>query len=435
MDSSGANSRQIKVPILTRVEGEGALKVVLSGNTIETVELNIYEPPRFFEAFLQGRSYGEVADITSRICGICPIAYQMTAVQAIESAWQVQIPEEIQRLRRLIYLAEWIESHALHIHLLHAPDFFGCSSGIELAKHDPAAVQRGLKIKKIGNHVLEILGGRAIHPINLAVGGFYRLPRLEEMQVLIPQFQWGLEAAIEMTRWIGSFKFPEFQSPTTYIALSHPDEYALMRGDLAASDGTVYPAKDYENIFTEEHVPHSTALHSHRSGDSQPYHVGPLARIHLNHTNLAPEAQRLIQQLNWSLPTYNPYHSILARAIELVHAFSEGLELLQEYRPSAVARQKYRIGSGSGCSSTEAPRGLIYHRYELSDEGLVEFAKIVPPTSQNQRQIELDLRTALPAMLSQSDQWIALNCEKIIRNYDPCISCSTHFLKVQFVGR
>lgn len=435
MSDSSSKKRQIHVPILTRVEGEGALNIVLNQQSIERVELNIYEPPRFFEAFLRGRSHNEVADITARICGICPIAYQMTAVQAIEAAWGIEIPVSVQRLRRLMYLAEWIESHGLHIHLLHAPDFFGCDSGLELAKHNPQAVQRGLKVKKIGNHALEILGGRAIHPISLAVGGFYRLPRREELNVLIEDFQWGLQASIEIARWVGSFEFPDFHSPSTYVALQSPLEYAIMSGNIASSDGRFLATTDYEDAFYEEHVSHSTALHSRRKGSEEPYQVGPLARVHLNYDLLSPTAKRIEEEMKWSLPTFNPYHSIIARALELIQAFEEGLEIIKKFQPSSKPRQDYQPVEGRGCSITEAPRGLIYHRYDLGSDGAVKSAKIVPPTSQNQRQIEQDLYEALPKLLEFDDAHVARTCEKLIRNYDPCISCSTHFLKVRRIQK
>lgn len=436
MSDKSAGDRRIHVPILTRVEGEGALNIVLSQDAIERVELNIYEPPRFFEAFLRGRSHNEVADITARICGICPIAYQMTAIQAIESAWGIEIPENIYRLRRLMYFAEWIESHGLHIHLLHAPDFFDCESGLELAKLNPTAVQRGLKLKKIGNQVLEVLGGRAIHPINLAVGGFYRLPRREDLEALIPLFEWGLEAAVEMTRWIGTFPFPQFHSPTTYVALQDEREYAIMTGHIACSDGKRYEVGEFENQFHEEHVPHSTALHARRVNDAEPYQVGPLARVHLNFDRLTETAKRLASEANWCLPSYNPYHSIMARALELVHAFEEGLAILRSLDTGGKARSRYSTCAASGCSITEAPRGLIYHRYDLDHDGNVGCAKIVPPTSQNQRQIEQDLFRALPALIPLPDPQVARYCERLIRNYDPCISCATHFLKVRrtFIG-
>lgn len=431
MSGNGSEQRRIDVPILTRVEGEGALRIVVNQGKLEKAELNIYEPPRFFEAFLRGRSIEEVADITARICGICPIAYQMTALQAIEQALGIDVPREIQKLRRLMYFGEWIESHALHIHLLHAPDFFGCESGLALAKKNPEAVQRGLKIKKIGNRLLEVLGGRAIHPVNLAVGGFSRMPRREELQGLIEDFNWGLAASTEAAQWIGGLEFPKLNSPSVYVAMQHPEEYALMHGHIASSDGTKYSVTDYEKHFTEEHVAHSTALHSYKNGKVAAYQVGPLARVNLNFSQLSPAARRIAEQFDWQPPCNNPFETIFARILEVIHSFEEGLEILKAYRPLAEPRVKSKLRSAEGCSATEAPRGLIYHRYRIDEQGLVEFAKIVPPTSQNQKQIECDLSMEIPFLLDKSNDEIALHCEKLIRNYDPCISCSTHFLKVE----
>lgn len=429
-DDTHDRQRNIRVPVLTRVEGEGALLVKLRDDVLTEVQLAIYEPPRFFESFLRGRSFDEVADITARICGICPVAYQMTAVQALEAALGIEIAAPINALRRLIYCGEWIESHSLHIHLLHAPDFFGCDSGIELAKRFPDEVNRGLRMKKFGNRLLEVLGGRAIHPVNIAVGGFYRLPRREELQSLIPDFQWGLQAAIETARWVASLPFPDFEIPYDFVALSHPDQYAITAGQVITSDGMRIPITDYEQHFAEVQVPHSTSLQSRRMPQGTEYFLGPLARLNLNREQLSPAAARVTDEIGWCSPCGNPYRGIVARAIEMVHAFEEALALLQSYRPVGKPRSEFEVRAGEGMAVTEAPRGLIFHRYQVSSAGLIEFAKIVPPTSQNQAQIEADLRQLLPAIVHKPDDAIAIECEQLIRSYDPCISCSTHFLRL-----
>lgn len=422
--------RTIDVKVLTRVEGEGGLHVRLRDGVVEDVQLQIYEPPRLFEALLRGRSLEDVADITARICGICPVAYQLTAVQALEAALGVVITPEIRMLRRLLYCGEWIESHALHVHLLHAPDFFGCESGIHLAERFPDEVKRGLRLKKYGNQLLEVLGGRAIHPVNVAVGGFYRAPRREEMLPLIANFEWGLEAAVEAARWVAGFSFPDFEQPYDFVSLSHPDEYPMNEGDVMCSDGTALPVTRYEESFAEEQVPHSTALHSLRLPMRREYFVGPLARLNLCRDRLSPTALRLADELKWPSLCRNPFRGIVARSLEVVQAYEEALTLLRVYRPPAVARVSYEFRDGEGCGATEAPRGLIYHRYRVDQSGAVQFAKIVPPTSQNQAQIEADLRRYLPRVLNGDDTATALECERLIRAYDPCISCSTHFLKV-----
>lgn len=434
-DQPDRQQRSVRVPILTRVEGEGGLLVRIDGHTIRDVELSIYEPPRLFEALLRGRSFTEVADITARICGICPIAYQMTAVQAIENALGVEISPAIRSLRRLLYCGEWIESHVLHIHLLHAPDFFDCESGIELAQRFPNEVKRGLQMKKFGNRLLEVLGGRAIHPINVAVGGFYRLPRREELISLVPDFQSCLQAALETVKWVADFPFPDFHVKYNAVSMIHDQEYPITHGDICCSDGTRMDAANYEKFFAEEQVPHSTALHSLRMPGRETYLVGPLARVSLNVDRLSPAARRIAGEIGWDGMSTNPYCGIVARALEVVHAFEEALTYLRQYDPPVEPRAKFEVREGEGASSTEAPRGLIYHRYQIDASGRVELAKIVPPTSQNQAQIESDIRQLLPSILDHDDRSIALHCEKLIRSYDPCISCSTHFLKLRIEGR
>ncbi|MBX3444573.1 MAG: Ni/Fe hydrogenase subunit alpha [Planctomyces sp.] len=424
-------ARTITIEALTRVEGEGGLSVRLSDGAIEDVQLRIYEPPRFFEAFLRGRPLREVPDIVARICGICPVAYQMTAVHAIERALGAAITPEIRRLRRLLYCGEWIESHGLHMHLLHAPDFFNLPSGIALAEQHPEAVTRGLRLKKQGNRLLEVLGGRAIHPVNVAVGGFYRAPKLEQFAELVPDFEWGLEAAIEATRWAAGFTFPEFTQNYELVSLSHPDEYPMNEGRIVSSRGLSIEVDDYDREFAEVHAAHSTALQSERLPARTPYLVGPLARVGLNLDRLSPKARRLADEVGIEWPSQNMFHSIVARGLELTHAFEEALEILRAASQARPSRVPLVDRDGEGCAATEAPRGLIFHRYRVRADGTVAEANIIPPTSQNQRQIEADLRGFLPTVLNGDDEAAALECEKLIRNYDPCISCSTHFLKLQ----
>jgi coenzyme F420-reducing hydrogenase alpha subunit len=417
--------------MLTRVEGEGGLTLRIRDGQVDGVELNIFEPPRLFEALLRGRALEEAPDITARICGICPVAYQMSAVHALEAALGVAVAPEIRRLRRLLYCGEWIESHALHIYFLHAPDFFDCASGIELAQQFPDEIRRGLKMKKIGNELLEILAGRPIHPINVAVGGFYRAPRREELSRLLPELAWGREAAVATARWVAGFAFPDVRHDYEFVALHHADEYAMNEGRVIATSGLDLAVADYERHFVEHQVEHSTALHSSRAGGDRPYFLGPLARVALNRDELRPLARDLADELGLPRPCRNPYQSIVARAIELVQAFDEAFEIVASYVPPVPARAAYQPRAGEGCAATEAPRGLLYHRYAVDAAGRLTAAKIVPPTSQNQRQIEQDLIDMLPPLVSCDDETIALRCEQAVRNYDPCISCSTHFLRVK----
>lgn len=423
-------TRTIRVETLTRVEGEGALNIHLEGQTVRDVQLAIYEPPRFFEAFLRGRLLEEVPDLTARICGICPVAYQLTSVQALENALAVHITPEIRRLRRLLYCAEWIESHALHIHLLQAPDFFDVPSGIELARQFPVEVNRGLTLKKYGNQLLEVLGGRAIHPVNVAVGGFHRAPRVDELQALIPRFEEGCRLAADAARWFATLPFPDFRCNWELTALQHPDEYPMNEGDVCSTTGSRVSVADFESVYVEEQVPHSTALQACKLPERTTYCVGPAARISLNRCRLHPTARNVADEIGFETPCRNPFMVILARCLEVLHAFAEALDILKDYRGTKTAKVPGSHAAGSGSAATEAPRGLIYQRYAVNADGQVVSAKIMPPTSQNQRQIELDLMQWLPPLLQLPDQQIADACEKLIRTWDPCISCSTHFLKL-----
>ncbi len=423
--------RTIKVDMLTRVEGEGGLFVKLQDGAVEEIRLEIFEPPRLFEAFLRGRPLEEVPDITARICGICPVAYQMSSVHALEMALGIEVSPEIRQLRRLLYCGEWIESHALHIYMLHAPDFLGLASGLELAAEMPAALNRGLRLRKEGNALLELLGGRAIHPINVAVGGFYRGPRRDELEPFLPRLEWALEASVATTRWVAEFEFPDFECDYQLVALRHDDEYPMNEGRVVTSDGESFPVTDFEREFAEEQVAHSTALHSRRTRGRQTYHVGPLARVGLNHDKLSPMAAELAAEFGMTGPCRNPFRSIIARGLECVHACEEALEIIRGYHPPHPPRVEYAVRQGEGCAVTEAPRGLLYHRYAIDGDGKITQAKIVPPTSQNQAQIESDLFGWVPRVVSDDDAATARECENLVRCYDPCISCSTHFLNVE----
>lgn len=425
-------NRTFEVKALSRVEGEGALYVKLDGDQVEHVELNIYEPPRFFEGFLRGREIREVPDITARICGICPVAYQMSSCHALEKALGIQVSPEIRTLRRLLYCGEWIESHALHIFLLHAPDFLGYESGISMAGDHRDVVEKGLRMKKIGNQLLEVLGGRAIHPINVTVGGFYRSPSRPALQKLLPDLRWGLQASLETLELVSSFDYPELNVDYECVSVKHPTEYPMNDGHVASTSGLDIPVEDYESHFQERHMPQSTSLHSVMLPDEKSYLVGPLARINLCFDQLSPTAKQAAEKCGIPWPSKNNFQSIAARAVELIDAFEEAISIVEDYAVEpAESRVPYQPHAGSGCHATEAPRGLIYHRYRIGDDGLIAEAKIVPPTSQNQGQIEADLIAFVPSVVAYDDAVATQKCEHLIRNYDPCISCSTHFLNLR----
>jgi sulfhydrogenase subunit alpha len=422
-------AKALKVDYLARVEGEGGLYVKIRNNTVTEVRLNIFEPPRFFEAFLRGRRFDEVPDITARICGICPVAYQMSAVHAMEDAFGMKVTGQLRALRRLIYCGEWIESHALHVYMLHAPDFLGFPDAIQMARDHADVVQRGLRLKKAGNEIVRLVGGREIHPINVRVGGFYKVPTRRELAPLAEQLKWARDAALETVRWVAKLPFPEFTQDYLFVALRHSKEYPFNEGRLVSNRGLDIAIAEYDSYFLEEHVQHSNALHSTLK-NSGAYFVGPLARYSLNFDRLPLSVQQVAKEAGLEAVCRNPFQSIIVRSIEILYACEEALRIIEQYEPPPPAAEvQPRAGTGYGC--TEAPRGILYHRYKVGEDGAILDAKIVPPTSQNQKAIELDIADFVRKYLVLPPEELQWKCEQAVRNYDPCISCATHFLKLE----
>jgi coenzyme F420-reducing hydrogenase alpha subunit len=429
-----SGTRKIDVDYLARVEGEGEMHVTVVDGTIEQVEFGIFEPPRYFEAFMRGRSYREAPDITARICGICPIAYQMSSVHAMESIFDTKVDGALRDLRRLIYCGEWIESHVLHVYMLHAPDFLGYESAIHLAGDYPDVVKRGLRMKKTGNSIVTVVGGREIHPINVRVGGFYRVPTKVELAPLVEELVWARDAAIATVEWVSQLEMPKVEQDFEFVSVSHPDEYPFNEGRIISNKGLDIALHEFNDTFVEEHVERSNALHS-RVRERGAYHVGPLARYSLNFDKLQPVARQAAFNAGLGETCFNPFQSIIVRAVETLHAVDEALEIIDRYEPPAAPFVPYEVKAGEGHGATEAPRGMLYHRYVVDGDGLIEDAQIVPPTAQNQLTIEDDLRVVLEDSLDLPDDELSWKLEQTIRNYDPCISCATHFLKVEIDRR
>ena len=427
---SPAKRRKIKVNYMARVEGEGGLDIKIRDEKVEDVKLKIFEPPRFFEAFMRGRMYSEAPDITARICGICPIAYQMSSCHAMEQALGVTLPPELRALRRMIYCGEWIESHALHVYMLHAPDFLGYDDAIQMAKDYPDVVKKALQLKKTGNELVTLLGGREIHPINVRVGGFYRLPTKKEMKEFEVKLEAALELAKEMVDFSSQMPFPDFERDYEFVALRHPDEYPFNEGRIVSNKGIDIEIDDFFDHFEEMHIEHSTSLHA-RIKERGYYQVGPLARYSLNYDRLSPLAQEAAKSAGLGETCNNPFMSILVRSVETLWAVEEAIKIARSYEAPDNAHIDLEPRSGIGHGCTEAPRGILYHRYEIDDDGLIKDAKIVPPTSQNQGAIEEDLWQFVEKFMQFDDKRLQLKCEQAVRNYDPCISCSCHFLKLK----
>jgi coenzyme F420-reducing hydrogenase alpha subunit len=354
----------------------------------------------------------------------------MSACLAIEDACGVTVPEQIRLMRRLLYCGEWIESHALHIFLLHAPDFLGYPGAVEMAADHGAVVTQGLRLKKAGNALMTLVGGRSIHPVNVRVGGFYRLPAVQELRDFRPTLVRAREDALDTVRLVAGFEFPDLFQPQEYLALRSPHGYPLESGSVVSSAGRAFEVADFGNHAVEEHVAHSHALHAHLDGSdgATSYVVGPLARYALNHDQLGPLAREAAGEAGLGDECRNPFQSIIVRAVELVHATDEALAIIDGWdgAPAPFVDVPPRAGTGHG--ATEAPRGLLYHRYELAEDGTILDAVIVPPTSQNQPSIEADLRAFVQERLDLPRDELIRQCEQAIRNYDPCISCATHFL-------
>lgn len=424
------SEKNINVPVLARVEGEGALDLQIRDNKLTKVNLRIFEPPRLFEKFLEGREPNEVVDAVARICGICPIAYQMSASQALESIFDMHPGPWIREMRRAFYCGEWIESHAIHIHMLAGPDFMGYQSALDMAKDHPDVVKNGMKVHGLGNELMSLFGKRGVHPVGACVGGFYFAPEPKAVKAMLEKLESHLPLAEKILEWTASLDLPNHTQDFTCVSLKHPDEYPINEGRIVSNKGLDISIDQYEQHFKEEHVAHSTALQSHLDGHT--YLVGPLARVNLNFDLLPDVIKQKLKSLDITFPSYNMFHSIIARAVEIYYAMLEAIRILKSYvyndEPAVVMTAK--AGLGYGC--TEAPRGLLWHRYETLADGRIKSARIVPPTSQNQARIEEDLRTYLESYgLHHDDDKLRFASEVVIRNYDPCISCSTHFLTLK----
>jgi sulfhydrogenase subunit alpha len=424
--------RSVEVPVVARVEGEGALHVRIDDSEITRLELEIYEAPRFFESFLRGRHFSEVSDIVPRICGICPVAYQMSAIHGLERLFEVEVPGGTYELRRLLYCAEWIESHMLHVHLLAAPDYLGFDSAIEMAqKGFRPQVERGLRLKRIGNDLMAAIGGREIHPVSPMVGGFSRAATRNELRAFEGRLEDALAEILDVADFVAPLEMPEFSRDAELVSMVNDNDYPMNAGSMASTRGRTWTAETYEQVTEEIHVAHSNALHSVFTDTQTPYVVGPLARYNLNETTLTPVAREAAARAGLtSLPSLDPFLSMAARVAETALAFEEALRLIRAYEPPDPPRAEVTPRAGSATWTTEAPRGTLYHRYEVADDGMILEAKIVPPTSQNLRHMEHDLRAFLPSMLHLPDENLTRVAEMIVRNYDPCISCATHFLRL-----
>jgi sulfhydrogenase subunit alpha len=422
----------INVHQVTRVEGHGNIVLNAKDGKIEELKWEVTESPRFFEAMLRGRYYEDVAHIASRICGICCIAHTTASIQATEAAFGVQPSEQTLLLRKLLYDAELIESHVLHFYFLVAPDCLGVGSVFPLVATHKDVVLRALRLKRLSYNLAEALAGRKTHPLSCVVGGFAKLPDLNELKALKKRLQDALvdlEATVELFK---TLKFPDFVRQTEYIALKDPKEYAFISGQIASSDAGVTPLTNYLNVTNEFCVPHSTAKYTKNKRDS--YMVGALSRFNLNHDQLLPRAKQAANALGLKAPNYNPFMITVAQVVETVQAVEESIGLIDqlvarglEEEPNAV-----KVRAGRGVGAVEAPRGILFHDYTYDKNGVLTKANCIIPTNQNHNNIQKDMEALVPGILKQPEDKIRLTLEMLVRAYDPCISCSAHLLEVSF---
>ncbi len=429
-----AERRTIEVGALARVEGEGALHLVMEGREVRELRLEIFEPPRFFEAFLRGRAVRELPDLVARICGICPVAYQMSTVHALEALYGVQIDPGVRALRRLYYAGEWMESHLLHMTFLAAPDFLGLDDGMAVARLHRAHVERALQLRKLGNGILRLLGGRSVNPVGVRIGGFSRVPTRAELSALADELRRARGEAEALLAWFATLPVPRRPRDVELVALRHPAEYPMNEGRLASSAGLDVAFDDWNETFEESQVPHSTALHC-RIRERGPYLVGPLARVLLNRDRLSPVAAAALERLADRFETPDPASSVFARGVEVLQAIDDALAALDGLELPEAAAAPWTPRAGVGRWATEAPRGVLFVEVASDAEGDVERIRIVPPTSQNQACIEDDLRALAPTVLDGPEERARHACEAAIRDYDPCISCATHFLRLSVERR
>ncbi len=423
--------RRIEVGALARVEGEGALHLTVEDGRVTDLRLEIYEPPRFFEAFARGRRADELPDLMARICGICPVAYQMSAVHAIEAAWGVTPAPAVRALRRLYYAGEWLESHLLHMMFLAAPDLLGLDDAIAIARVHRGEVERALRLRKLGNRILILLGGRSVNPVGVRIGGFHRMPAAGELRELGEALRPARGEAEALLRWFSALPARSRPQEIELVALRHPGEYPMNEGRVVSSRGIDAAPADFDRVFEELQVPHSTALHARVRATGTPYLVGPLARLCLNADHLLPAAAAAFEGLAARFARPDPAASVLARGIEVIQAIDEALAVIDAGpAPGEEAAAACAPRAGVGHAVTEAPRGILYVGLETDAQGDVRRLRIVPPTAQNQAQIEADLRALAPRLLATGEDEGRRLAEAAIRDYDPCISCATHFLTV-----
>lgn len=428
---------KVNVHHLTRVEGHGNIVVDVRDGTLERCELQIVETPRFFEAMLRGRPYHQASHITSRICGICAVGHATASLRASERALNVTPSQQTVLLRKLAFHGELLDSHILHVYMLVAPDFLDVGSVIPLAASHPDVVKRALRMKKLSGDVCHMVVGRHTHPIAMTVGGFTHYPTMDQLAAMRQRFEDALADVDATVELFGSLPWPTFERETEFVALVQPDEYGFIDGMIASSDGYELPVEQYRTVTNERLTPHSTAKHAAFNRAS--YMVGALARFNLKHEHLSPRAKSAAAHLGLSAPCYRPYLNSAAQVVEIVHCIDDSIQLLDTLIERGIRWEDpapVTLSPGArGVGACDVPRGILFHEYQIGENGLIEEANCIIPTGQNLANIEHDMQALVPTLLDESEEAITHKLEMLVRAYDPCISCSTHFLDIEFIGK
>lgn len=422
--------KEIKLDYITKIYGHASLNVKIRGNRVKRARIDVFESSRFFESLVKEKKFDEIPSITSRICGICSASHNITSIMAVENAFGIEVGEQTRQLRELLICGEFIESHSLHSYFLALPDYMNAGSILDLAKQRPMDVERALRLKRLGNQVHIAIGGRSIHPLTTKVGGFNQLPTKEELKGLMKSLEQGKKDAIDTVRLFSSLKKPGFERNRKLVALRNGKDYAMLSGIICLDNVCIPPGQFRKNLKLERRL-RSTSKFVTWGGKE--YNVGPMARIHMNHRFLSKDAQRCLNKVKLNFDS--PMDSNLARTVELVHCIDRAMEIVRNFKPRAedgfdfdrLKKRKYE-----GFAMTEAPRGVLYHRYKLNKKGIVKKAEIITPTAQNLKCIESDVKQFIPSLLGKPHEKIISSLEELVRSYDPCISCSTHFLEVNW---
>lgn len=422
----------IRVHHLTRVEGHGDIVVEIEDGRLTDARFPVVEAPRLFEAFLRGHRYDEVTHMAPRVCGICSISHKCAALKATETALGIEISEQTLLLRKLAFLGEVMSSHVLHVCFLALPDFLGVPSVFPLVSSNPDLVLQAMRLKKLGYDLCAAVAGRHTHPIGMVVGGFSFVHSEEELAVMKSRLGEGIEDVKKLVQFFRTISLPQFERETQYVSLRHPDHYAFYEGDVYSGDGVTYPVSTYRDVLHESVVPYSTAKHARWNGSH--YMVGALARFNNNHAKLSPLARQAAADMALTPPNHNPFMNTVAQIVELAHCMEEGIRIIDTLLSNGIKAQDELVqadhGQGSGVGVVEAPRGTLFHEYSYDQNGLCTEANLVIPTAQNLENLEADMREFVPGIIDRTEDAITHQLEMLVRAYDPCISCSTHVVKL-----